>query len=571
MHEKLLSDVIRRQAGTLTKAILEGVMNSADARATACYVDATATQVTIRDDGVGVTTRDEIDRCLLTMGQPHEDAEQKIYGRFRMGRGQMWAFGRNTWRTGPFRLVFDIDNKGFDVDIENVEPTRGCSVLIELYRSLGETDLLGLRSDLQKAVAFSPMPVFFNGEQLSKAPGDAAWTHQTEDAYVRLDETVQLRIYNMGMFVTSFEADRFGSGGVISTKVPLQVNYARNDIMSDCPVWERLRALLSQIIDRTVKDAKRLTEPAKHAIIRRVIGGTDIDGAKQARLFQLSDGRWLTARALWDMTKLRPVCSAPLHDRRADKLLQLGRAVCLCSGQLAALNCSAEDYVFAAGRIAVGARAATRSAVASRTTFSTVSALWGRTEYDNELVPACDYTATERVWVRVLASMAAAVHQYVTRDDMGARRKGPRRIVIGRSQSACAWTDGEAYVAFDREYLRTTDMTVRGIARVASTLCHEYAHEAQSVIGGDTCHHGTDFYVRQAELVDNTMPDAIVAGLAALRRAFASESRRLPKTVARTRDSLAELAAVAGQAGAHLQLLLNDGAAVEEEALCQSS
>ena len=30
-HNKLLFDVIRRQAGTLSKAILEGVMNSVDA------------------------------------------------------------------------------------------------------------------------------------------------------------------------------------------------------------------------------------------------------------------------------------------------------------------------------------------------------------------------------------------------------------------------------------------------------------------------------------------------------------------------------------------------------------
>jgi len=30
MHEKLLLDVIKRQAGTLQKAVLEGVMNSED-------------------------------------------------------------------------------------------------------------------------------------------------------------------------------------------------------------------------------------------------------------------------------------------------------------------------------------------------------------------------------------------------------------------------------------------------------------------------------------------------------------------------------------------------------------
>ena len=34
MHQNLLYDVILRQAGTLQKAVLEGVMNGVDARAT---------------------------------------------------------------------------------------------------------------------------------------------------------------------------------------------------------------------------------------------------------------------------------------------------------------------------------------------------------------------------------------------------------------------------------------------------------------------------------------------------------------------------------------------------------
>ena len=96
-HNKLLLDVIRRQAGSLTKAIMEGVMNAVDAGATRCDISVTADTVTITDDGKGFASKKEIQEWFEVFGAAHSEEEAKTFGTFRMGRGQMFAYGVNKW------------------------------------------------------------------------------------------------------------------------------------------------------------------------------------------------------------------------------------------------------------------------------------------------------------------------------------------------------------------------------------------------------------------------------------------------------------------------------------------
>ncbi len=51
MHHQLLRSVIQRQAGTLSKAILEGVMNAVDAEASKIDIVLKRNEVRISDDG----------------------------------------------------------------------------------------------------------------------------------------------------------------------------------------------------------------------------------------------------------------------------------------------------------------------------------------------------------------------------------------------------------------------------------------------------------------------------------------------------------------------------------------
>ncbi len=86
MHTKLLLDVIKRQAGTLHKAVLEGVMNAIEAGATRVDINFTATptpKLVISDNGKGIQTVGDIERFFETFGTPHR--------KVRFGRNSAWG------------------------------------------------------------------------------------------------------------------------------------------------------------------------------------------------------------------------------------------------------------------------------------------------------------------------------------------------------------------------------------------------------------------------------------------------------------------------------------------------
>jgi len=95
-------DVIKRQAGSLLKAVLEGVMNAIDAGATKCEIPTSSTKVIIRDNGCGFQTAEQVKEWFGKWGAVHVATEAKQFGQFRMGRGQMFAYGRNVWHSNQF-------------------------------------------------------------------------------------------------------------------------------------------------------------------------------------------------------------------------------------------------------------------------------------------------------------------------------------------------------------------------------------------------------------------------------------------------------------------------------------
>lgn len=544
MHPHMAFDVIQRQAGTLTKAIMEGVMNSVDAGATVCNVHASETEVTISDDGCGVTSRQAVDDCLLQLGRPHTEAEKKVYGRFRMGRGQMWAFGRNTWRTGPFELLFDIRESGLDVDVQDDLPAAsGCRIKIELYTPLDQMGLYSLKLELERGVTYCPVPVFFNNERLSVPPESCKWTHDTDEAYIRLDDSATLRLYNMGVFVTSFEANRYGSGGVITTKRPLTVNYARNDVMSDCPVWRAICDTLDTVIDRNAAADKSLSEAAKNALLQRMLRGVLVENAEKLKLFALSDGRQLTAKQLWAMAKLRPVTSATNNDVRADRMLQMSRAVCVSATHLRALGCSVEDYLFVAGRILN--RRGDRASLLHGIRFEDIQSLWGLAEFDTELIPEKNYRPSERMWLDLLDRVTTQITGFLAGRDGGggwatydSMCKMRRKLLIGRSSTAQAWTDGVSYIAFDRTYLAARNFDLAGIIDVMQVFCHEYAHD-DGTTGSHT--HGTEFHAKLDGLLRARLSQCIRHGLSVIPNVFKKAKRQQTRKVLRNHDVLAAL------------------------------
>lgn len=257
MHPHLLMDVMRRQAGTLGKAILEGCMNAVDARAKTCKITLSSKGMVIEDDGQGFPSAEEVQQFFEVFGKPHTEDEGKTYGTFRMGRGQIFAFGKNVWRSQCQRMTVDLETLGLDYDLDQVDEksrVAGCRIDVTFYSPLAPSALEDTKRELKHLARYIQLTLTVNGEQYATDPAAESWDVADGDLYLRLKAGGTLAVYNLGVLVRDFPASYYGTGGIVVSRKPLKVNFARNDIQHDCPIWKRVQREVRSRSD--VKNAK---------------------------------------------------------------------------------------------------------------------------------------------------------------------------------------------------------------------------------------------------------------------------------------------------------------------------
>jgi len=256
--EGLLNDVMRKQAGTVEKAVLEAVMNSVDAGASKVDVSIKTDAVVVEDDGKGMSEED-IENYFQKFGLKDSDIEDKEFGKFRMGRGQIFNFGKNIWHTKNNILVVDLDNNHTVVNVDgdtheldssglsyNVLNTSdefdGCSIEVELYNLID--GLQHTVNEVKKLVKYIPwlhdIELTLNGEELYE---EFDYNYETENAYYSIGVNDAWRfhtsIYNLGAYVTDEKLTATRTNVV--SKKDLDVNFARNDILDTCIVYKTIK------------------------------------------------------------------------------------------------------------------------------------------------------------------------------------------------------------------------------------------------------------------------------------------------------------------------------------------
>mgnify|MGYP002763341377 CR=1 FL=1 len=261
-----LRNTMEKQAGSIQKAYLESLMNSSDAGATTYNLNLHSGESHIKDDGKGML-EEEIDTYFAQFGYDDEDQDQKTFGKFRMGRGQMFNFGVNVWHTNEHVLIVNIKEArtklpnffGATEDQDDVisadedevvldssglgfhhfttdNEVDGCEVTIYHYNEL--EDVSETVSEFKRLARYIPfahgIEVKINGETLdpdfeASVETEAAWYYINPDEYSK-----SVDIYKQGAYVKDEVINC--SSGVISTKDDVDVNFARNDIIGGCPV-----------------------------------------------------------------------------------------------------------------------------------------------------------------------------------------------------------------------------------------------------------------------------------------------------------------------------------------------
>lgn len=485
VHPKLLYDVIERQAGTVCKAVAECVQNSIEANdipsKAVVNITADTNHLTISDNGKGIRNIEEVKEFFLKFGTPHNEKENIIWKQFRMGRGQIFSFGKNSWRTTTFKMDVDIERDKQAEDFPKCELTEnlpwvdGCTIDVDLYYPLYSLD--SFMSDVRQMIEFVGGKVVFNGEQINTPPRDLKWTYEDENAYYLFSTGGDLSIYNLGCYVMSIPASRAGVTGVIVSKKMLKVNFARNAVMeSSCPIWKEINdVIIANRVKKTRNTYRRLTDNEKIAALIDIRDGyQDPQDLMSIGLIKTTSGRSLKFSEILNNTL--PWTFAREGDRLADKWLQSGTALVLDDSVLSQLNYRGEKkdfFYWLMGDSQKWNKVATLYEDFDKLTTN----LGGDRSY--QTIPHVKLTRVEKRIIKVLEGIPIWYG---------------RRIIIGLSGCSYAWTDGSTYIAIDRNYLKQLNLgSYDGTADLFHTLFHELAHDIDT---SDTHIHGEEFYRR---------------------------------------------------------------------------
>ena len=487
MHQKLLVDVVKKQAGTLTKAIIEGVCNAIDAGAANIGITLTETSLVIEDDGAGFRTKEEIAYCFETFGAPHLEGEGKVFGQFRMGRGQLMAFGRNVWTTNTFRMVVDIDatleentTRNDDnryglsyVLTEGLDCRPGCKVEVSLYRKLEDWQLKSTVRELTDYVKHVKPVVLLNDQVIAADPDAKEWDIVTEYAYIKVNGGEDgLKVFNLGVFV--YTNHEFGVSGEVVSRQQLDVNFARNQIISTCEVWRKIVKTLKSRISSFILNKKRLDASERRHIIRMLLDGEyQVDEIKNSPIFPDVVGRFWSANELKKFEN-KSWCMGVVGSMTGDRVMQLGRGIVLDSDIMRQFRYEGIESDFfdnfrLDGRtlpVPFGSR-----------NYVELSRMLDGISETFDLVPEKQWTKRETLVVKAIADAFPIFFS----DIYSYTENGARAIFVGSSSVASAWTDGMSYICVNRSFIRAMDGYLPAFMRLAFLILHEVCHDFATI------------------------------------------------------------------------------------------
>jgi hypothetical protein len=496
MHPHMLYDVIRRQAGTLIKAIFELVMNAVDAKAENIEITLNTKSVRVVDDGTGMTDKKHIQTYWRTFGQPPEEHEKKTYGQFRMGRGQAFAFGKNTWRTSQFKMDVDIRGRGLEYDLhEKLAEKPGCDVQIELYDPIRETDICDILRDLPIGIKYVPAKITLNKKVISLEAPKQKWDQETDEAYVKLRDTGNLYVYNRGVLVTSHSNRTFGCGGEVVSKQQLTVNFARNEVMSTCPVWKKIKPLVDKRAKERITRAPALNDGSRQRLIDQLLSG-DLDVPSSAKLLTDACGRH------WAIGLVRPdafngkLTIGEHGSQKADRLMQMKLGFVLSEHMLEQFRVDSLDELYH-----VLCSCPHRFDAHREFNIVPFKDLTAKMKETYRIIPEANWTVQETIIIKTIrrAMYRLLSYQYERRAAQDSEefddeiRRSTRALYIGESDCAHAWTDGEQFIAIDRKFIAKTGIDLEAWISYGQVMIHELSHDESDQ---GTHIHGQDFYER---------------------------------------------------------------------------
>lgn len=278
-HQALIKQIIYKQHGEHFKAILELIQNTEDAEASEILLRFTNRDFLVQDNGKGFPNKKYIEEYFATFGTPHVKGDSK-FGRFRIGRGQIMSMSNVTWRSKLWEMNVNIssedDEPAFNLTTYK-DNINGCIIKGEWFEEMDQFVFTQQHQKLLKSIKYFSTPILDeNGNQINISPESQEWDYENEDFYYKKDDSQRLDVYNLGAFVGSLNSyDSDGISGILVSKVHLNLNTARNSILSSCQIWARIKEKLRENFskNKTKNPFAYLSDNERVGILLSWLGG----------------------------------------------------------------------------------------------------------------------------------------------------------------------------------------------------------------------------------------------------------------------------------------------------------
>lgn len=544
ISKNMIMHTIENQAGSIEKALLECIMNGVDAKANTIkiFIHDNGVNYSIEDNGHGFRTKEEILKCFEILGFDHGTAEEndRIYGTFGIGRAQLWAFSKNTWLTNEFKLDVDIANKGLNYTLsENNNVTEGCKIVGEFYDKQTSLDVQNIIRSLKKLALYLPVDLYINEKLVNKNPVKEKWDIETDDAYIKLNDTGDLNIYNLGVFVKTSPNYTFGKGGTIVSKKQLKLNTARNDIIiSKCNIWKKIKKYLEENVTKNNIKKNVLTDDMrKNLIIQWISGTVTFQDIYNKKLLKDIKGRYTQIEKITSHNKNYTV--SPFYGSQVGEIIHNNKIAFVCSPDVLDWfdipENEPEQLVVTIRSLLERDRGYTGMVRALK--FIPFEKLKTQNSSQYSIINKKEFTRKQKAHHNMLNTINYLICQIMNTQHNYHDKVKQRQILLGKSKQAQAWTDGVTYISVNSEIIQKLieKEGVNGILKTIYLIIHEYLHQENS----DKDHvHSDGFFEKFHDILLNgstcqdKIHDIALKGMNTLLKNYQHLDLRIPKKIA---------------------------------------
>lgn len=493
----MIFHTIYSQAGSIEKAILECLMNAVDAKATKVEVNFNTNGIdySIKDNGHGFRTKKEIEDCFEVFGFDHGSPEenQRTYGTFGIGRAQLWAFSQNSWKTNQFTLNVDIKNRGLDYELveSKKDKVKGCVIEGKFYEAQPLSTLQNTCRELIKLALYLPIEFVLDGKVVNKKCKDQKWDHETEKAYVKFNETGNLKIYNQGVYVREYSNFHFGKGGVIVSKTALTLNTARNDILlSKCQVWKEVRKFVEEKTSQEISKKEVLSDDQCQNLFYNFLANKiEFHDFKKKKVFADVKGKRVSLEQIMKYNVLS--VSPKKGNQIGETILNKKIAFVFSPEILEWFDGSGEELTKTLNDLVKEKWSWNNLWI-----FKSFTDLSKDQDSKIEVIEPKQLTKKQKIQLEILEKIGHYVYykvRYALHDGKKSENFMQRKINLANTElSFEAWTDGKSYVSFNSKFVAEhIEKGIKGMNQIILTMLHEYLHDIQT---SDSHVHSFDFY-----------------------------------------------------------------------------